>query len=149
MLNLFLEYPCLTIQSCPTVCDPVACGPQGFSIHGDSPGKITGVGCHALLQGSFPTQGLNPGLTHCRWILLECLLVPFTFSLALLSQPTSPMQAHKKIKNLVGELGQRKVSPWSFPLPSPLVGPLPGQKMWSKVILVKLLWNVQSESSED
>ena len=29
----------------------------------------TGVGCHALLQGIFPTQGLNPGLTHGRWIL--------------------------------------------------------------------------------
>ena len=35
----------------------------------DFPGKITGVGCHALLQGIFPTQGLNPGLPHCRWIL--------------------------------------------------------------------------------
>ena len=35
----------------------------------DSPGKNTGVGCHALLQGNFPTQGSNPGLLHCRWIL--------------------------------------------------------------------------------
>ena len=26
----------------------------------------TGVGCHCLLQGIFPTQGLNPGLLHCR-----------------------------------------------------------------------------------
>ena len=32
----------------------------------DSPGKNTGVGCHALLQGIFPTQGLNPGLPHCK-----------------------------------------------------------------------------------
>ena len=32
----------------------------------DSPGKNTGVGCHALLQGIFPTQGLNSGLLHCR-----------------------------------------------------------------------------------
>ena len=31
------------------------------SIHEDSPGKNTGVGCHALLQGIFPTQGLKPG----------------------------------------------------------------------------------------
>ena len=31
--------------------------------------KNTGVGCHALLQGIFPTQGLNPGLPHCRRIL--------------------------------------------------------------------------------
>ena len=35
----------------------------------DSPGKNTGVGCHALLQGIFPAQGLNPGLPRCRWIL--------------------------------------------------------------------------------
>ena len=34
-----------------------------------SPGKNTGVGCHALLQGIFPTQGSNPCLPHCRWIL--------------------------------------------------------------------------------
>ena len=33
------------------------------------PGKDTGVGCHFLLQGIFPTQGLNPGFLHCRQIL--------------------------------------------------------------------------------
>ena len=33
----------------------------------DFPGKSTGVGCHFLLQGIFPMQGLNPGLRHCRW----------------------------------------------------------------------------------
>ena len=38
----------------------------------DSPGKNTGVGCHFLLQGIFLTQGLNPGLLHCRQIL-HCL----------------------------------------------------------------------------
>ena len=35
----------------------------------DSPGKNTGVGCHALLQGIFPTQGSNPGIPHCGRIL--------------------------------------------------------------------------------
>ena len=35
----------------------------------DSPGKNTGVGCHALLQKVFPTEGSNPGLAHCRQIL--------------------------------------------------------------------------------
>ena len=30
----------------------------------DSPGNSTGVGCHALLQGIFPTQGSNPSLLH-------------------------------------------------------------------------------------
>ena len=32
----------------------------------DFPGKNTGVGCQFLLQEIFPTQGLNPGLPHCR-----------------------------------------------------------------------------------
>ena len=45
------------------------CSPPGSSVHGDSPGKNTGVGCHAVLQGIFPTQGSNPGLLCCRPIL--------------------------------------------------------------------------------
>ena len=45
------------------------CSPPGSSVHEDSPGKNTRVGCHALLQGNFPAQGLNPGLLSCRWIL--------------------------------------------------------------------------------
>ena len=32
----------------------------GHSVHGDSPGENTVVGCHALLQGILPTQELNP-----------------------------------------------------------------------------------------
>ena len=35
----------------------------------DSPGKNIGVGCHALLQGIFPTQGSNPGFLLCRQLL--------------------------------------------------------------------------------
>ena len=35
----------------------------------DSPGKNTGVGCHSLFQGIFPTQGSSPGFPHCRRIL--------------------------------------------------------------------------------
>ena len=48
-------------QFCPILCDPMDYRPPGSSVHGDSPGKHTGVGCHALLQGIFPTQGSNPG----------------------------------------------------------------------------------------
>ena len=48
---------------------PVDCSPAGSSVHGDSPGKNTGVGCYTLLQGIFPTQGSNPGPPHCRQIL--------------------------------------------------------------------------------
>ena len=47
-------------QSCPTLCDSM-----------DSPGQNTGVGSLSLLQGIFPTQGSNPSLPHCRWILYQ------------------------------------------------------------------------------
>ena len=60
---------CLVAQSCLTLFHPMDCSPPGSSVHEDSPGKNTGVGCHALLHGIFPTQGSNPGLPHCRQIL--------------------------------------------------------------------------------
>ena len=58
-----------SLQSCPTLCNPMDCSLQGSSVHGDSSGKNTGVGGHAILQGIFPTQESNPGLPNCRWIL--------------------------------------------------------------------------------
>ena len=51
-------------QLCLTLWDPMDCSPPGFSVHGILPGKNTGTGCHFLLQGIFPTQGLNPRLLH-------------------------------------------------------------------------------------
>ena len=44
------------------LCNSMDCNPPGFSVHGDSPGKNIGVGCHFLLQGIFSTRGSNPGL---------------------------------------------------------------------------------------
>ena len=58
------------------------CSPPGSSVRGiDFPGKNTGVGCHFLLQGVFPTQGSNPSLFH----LLHCQVDPL---------PLSPQEAH-------------------------------------------------------
>ena len=50
------------LQSCPTLCDPLDHNPPASSIREDSPGENTGVGCGALLQGIFPTQGLGSHL---------------------------------------------------------------------------------------
>ena len=50
-------------QSCPTLCKP-----HGLSSPRNSPGQNTGVGSLSLLQGIFPTHGLNP---HCRQILYQ------------------------------------------------------------------------------
>ena len=58
-------------QSCLTLCDSMDCSAPGPSVSGDAPGKNTEVGCHALLQGIFPTQGLNPRLPHCRQNLYQ------------------------------------------------------------------------------
>ena len=68
----FLYFCCLvcmrakSLQLNPTLCDPMDCSLPGSSVHGDSPGKNTGIGCHVLLQGIFLTQILN--------LLLFCLL---------------------------------------------------------------------------
>ena len=70
------------------------CSPPGTSVHGESPGKNIGVGCHGLLHVIFPTQGLNPGLPYCRWILyhlrqqaspriLEWVAYPFSYPFSM------------------------------------------------------------------
>ena len=53
-------------QSCLTLCDPM-----DYTVHGILQVQNTGVGSLSLLRGIFPTQGLNPGLLHCRWILYQ------------------------------------------------------------------------------
>ena len=62
---------CLVAQSCPTLFDPMDCSTPGSSVHGDSPGKNTGGGCHFLLQGIYLAQGLNLRLLHWQ-ILYHC-----------------------------------------------------------------------------
>ena len=67
-------YLCYAVLSCSIMSDslrPHEPYPPGSSVDGDSPGKNTGVGCHALLQGIFPTQGLNLGLLHYKRILYQ------------------------------------------------------------------------------
>ena len=60
-----------SLQLCLTLYDPMDCSLPGSSVCGDFPGKNTGVGCHFLLQGIFPTQESNLGLLHCRQILYQ------------------------------------------------------------------------------
>ena len=52
------------LRLCPTLCNPMDCNPPGSSGHGRSPGKQTGEGGHALLQGILSAQGRNPCLSH-------------------------------------------------------------------------------------
>ena len=52
------------VASVVSLYDRIDCSPPCSSVHGDSPGKDTGVDCHALLHWIFLTQGWNPGLLH-------------------------------------------------------------------------------------
>ena len=55
-LNGYVE----VTQLCPSL------RPHGLYSPWNSPSQNTGVGSLSLLQGIFPTQGLNPGFLHCR-----------------------------------------------------------------------------------
>ena len=60
--QLYAIFCVCTALSCSVVSNslqPVDCSQPGSSVHVDSPGKNTGVGCRVLLQGILPTQGLN------------------------------------------------------------------------------------------
>ena len=66
-----------SLQSCLTLCDPPDCSPARPLCPWNSPGKNTGVDCHAFSQGIFPTQGLNPCLLHLlHWQAGSLPLVP-------------------------------------------------------------------------
>ena len=59
-----------SLQSRLTLCIPMDCSLPGSSVHRILQARMnTGVGSHALLQGIFPTLGLNLRLLHCRQIL--------------------------------------------------------------------------------
>ena len=67
----------MSLQSCLTLCDPIYSYPPGSSVHGDSLGKNAGVGCHALFQGIFLTQGSNPHLLRLlHWQMGSLPLAP-------------------------------------------------------------------------
>jgi len=56
-------------ESCSIVSNSLQ--PQGLCSPWNSVGQNTGVRSLSLLQGIFPTQGSNPGLSHYRWILYQ------------------------------------------------------------------------------
>ena len=49
----------LVAQSCSPLCEPMDCSPPGSSVHGDSPGKNTGVACQDP-PGDLPNPGMEP-----------------------------------------------------------------------------------------
>ena len=82
--GLHNQYLCFTLMfwlcACSVTFDsmrPYELQPTRLLCPWDSPGKNTGVGCHALFQGIFPTQGSNPCLLHLlHWQASSLPLVP-------------------------------------------------------------------------
>ena len=68
----------------------------------DSPGKSTGVGCHALLQGIFPTEGSNSLLLpflHCRKILYRWATGEAQFTMDLMASPEMDSRHQEREQN--------------------------------------------------
>ena len=85
---------CSVAQSCATLCDPMDYSPAKWLCPWSFQGKNTGVGCHILLQGIFPTQELNLGLPcflHCKQIL---------YPLSHGGSPKNPMNSMKRQKDM-------------------------------------------------
>ena len=83
--NSLQQNPIMVLHACvcakslsyPTLCNPMDCNPTRLLCPWDSPSKDTEVGCHALLQGIFPTQGLNRHLLHLlHWQVGSLPLAP-------------------------------------------------------------------------
>ena len=72
-----------------TICDPMDFSLTRFLHPWDFPGKNTGVGSHFLLHGIFPTQGLNPGLPHCRQTL-------YRLNHQTVAEPPGKIQLHSE-----------------------------------------------------
>ena len=132
---------CWVTQSCPALCDAMDCSPPGSFVFGDSPGKNTGVGCHALLQGIFPSQGWNPGISHCRQILYGRSHQGSPRILEWVASPSS--RGTSQPRNWTGSLALQVDA-----LPAKLPGNLPFQYAYMQTYIRKITheWTWQTEN---
>ena len=112
-------------QSCPTL------WPHGLYSPWNSPGQNTGVGGLSLLQGIFPTQGSNPGFTHCRWIL---------YQLSHKGSPKWCLGQDFLFFFLIASFIRGKEEEWSSQLWMPLCFQQHWDKLLRYLIFMRLLW---------
>ena len=89
------------------------CNLPGPFVHGDSPGKNTGVGCHALLQGIFQTQGSNPCLPHCKRILYSLSHQGSPWILNWVAYPFSRRSSHPRNRTGISCIAGRFFTNWA------------------------------------
>ena len=105
-LNIYsVVYMCVythaqLLQSCPTLCNPMDYSLPSSSVHGDSSGKNTGVGCHFLFQGRRNPGLMSPALTggffttSTTWKAYKCISLYVCVSQPLSVAPFSTQRRH-------------------------------------------------------
>ena len=88
--------------------------PHGLYSPWNSPGQNTGVGSLSLLQGIFPTQGLSPGLPHCKWILYQLSHKGSPRILEWVAYPFSSWSSHPKNWTRVSCIAGRFFTNWTI-----------------------------------
>ena len=96
---------CVSCSVVPSSLPPHGLQPTRLLCPWNSPGKNTGVGCHAVLQGIFLTQGSNPGLLYCKQIQESSYVAAFIirtpciylFLIAKDSEPGSSGQCSEQV----------------------------------------------------
>ena len=112
----------------------------------DSPGKNSGMGCHSLLQGIFPTQGSNQGLLHCKQILYH---LSHQGSPKLLQ--FSSVQSLSRVRLFATPWTVACQAPWDSPGKNPGVGShflLQGTFLTQESNLQLLRWQADSLPTE-
>ena len=77
------------------------------------PGQNTGIGSCSLLQGILPTQGLNPGLPHCRWILYQLSHQGSPRILEWMTYPFSRVCSQPRDRTQVSHIAGRFFTSWA------------------------------------
>ena len=129
------------------------CSQTGLSVHGDSPGKNTGVGCHSILQGIFPTQDWTQ-FSHIAdgfftiWATREIYVVVQSIGCVWLCDPMDCSMPAFPVLHHILELAQTHAN-WvgdaiepSHPLLSPLLlsSIFSRIRVFSNVLAVHIRW---------
>ena len=126
--SVYLQF-CVYLLSLSNSCDLMDCSLPDSSVHGDSPVKNTRMGYHALLQGTFPTQGSNPGLPHYRQIVYHLSQQGSPRILEWVAYPFSKGSSQPGI-----ELGSPALHVDSLP------AELPGKPRWVSIMVQRTSW---------
>ena len=96
----------------------------------NSPGQNTGVGSLSLLQGTFPTQGSNPGLLYCRWILYQLSHKGRPYQIKYLFKTYATVKSGES-ESVSRSVVSDSVTPWTVACQAPLSTGFYRQEHWS------------------